>query len=125
MGLALDGVFAFSRLPLRMATFLGLASVVATLVYVAYSVFARFFLNDPVRGFTALLVTIVFFAGVQLVTLGVLGEYVGRTYEEIKQRPLYTVDRLVGAVYEPALSSSNGSASPRARAAPIGPASDR
>jgi hypothetical protein len=60
-----------------------------------YSVYAKLVLDQSPKGFTALFVAITFLAGVQLLFLGVIGEYLGRVYEEVKGRPLYVVDRLV------------------------------
>jgi dolichol-phosphate mannosyltransferase len=95
MRLAFDGILAFSVVPLRLATLLGLAAIVMTSAYAAYALFARLFLSESPRGFTALIVAIVFLAGVQLVVLGVLGEYIGRIFHEVKQRPLYLVKELI------------------------------
>jgi len=97
--LAADGLIAFSVAPLRLATLLGLGSLLVSSVYVAYALFARFFLQQSPRGFTALIVAVVFLAGIQLVVLGVLGEYVGRVYEEIKRRPHYVVRRVLRATH--------------------------
>jgi dolichol-phosphate mannosyltransferase len=96
--LAFDGLFAFSMIPLRAAALLGFATVGATLVFVAYAVFAKLVLHRSPAGFTALLVAITLFAGVQLMFLGVLGEYVGRIYEEAKARPHYIVREFAGTV---------------------------
>ena len=96
--LAFDGLFAFSMIPLRAAALLGLLTVGATLVYVAYAVFAKLVLHQTPPGFTALLVAITLFSGVQLLFLGIVGEYVGRIYEESKARPHYIVREFAGTV---------------------------
>ena len=93
--LAFDGIFSFSVVPLRAATFLGAMAIAASLLFAGYSLFAKFALQHSPTGFTALYISMAFFAGVQLVFLGVIGEYVGRTYEEVKRRPLYVVDRVL------------------------------
>jgi polyisoprenyl-phosphate glycosyltransferase len=93
--LALDGIFAFSTAPLRAATAVGAAAMVAAVIYAAYAVVERFLLGGTPAGFTALIILITFFSGVQLLFLGVIGEYLGRVYEESKGRPLYIVDRVV------------------------------
>jgi polyisoprenyl-phosphate glycosyltransferase len=90
--LAFDGIFAFSVVPLRAAAFLGATAMAASIMFGAYSLFARFFLDQTPRGFTALILTLIFLSGVQLFFLGVIGEYLGRLYEEAKGRPLYVVD---------------------------------
>ena len=78
--LALDGIFAFSTAPLRAATVVGALATTGALLYAAYAVYARLFLGGSPAGFTALIVVISFFAGVQLMFLGVIGEYLGRVY---------------------------------------------
>jgi dolichol-phosphate mannosyltransferase len=95
MALALDGVFSFSFLPLRVISLVGLAvSVLSILLAVAYAVQKMVRGLEP-PGFATIVVSIFFLAGVQLITLGVLGEYVGRIFEEVRRRPLYVVHRVV------------------------------
>jgi dolichol-phosphate mannosyltransferase len=93
--LALDGMLSFSVLPLRLIALLGLAT---TGVGVAYGVFALVAqLTGHVQtGWTSLVVLVLVFGGVQLLSLGIVSEYVGRTYEEAKRRPRYVIDRLEG-----------------------------
>jgi glycosyltransferase involved in cell wall biosynthesis len=96
--LAFDGIFSFSLLPLRLATWLGALSILFALAMAGYSVYAKLYflpVDQPPPGFTATIVSIAFFAGVQLVFLGVIGEYIGRIYEEVKGRPLYVIDKVV------------------------------
>jgi dolichol-phosphate mannosyltransferase len=93
--LALDGLLAFSVAPLRAASLLGLGAMAVSLAYAAWAVVAKVLLSRSPQGFTALIVAIVFLAGVQLMFLGVLGEYVGRIYEEAKRRPSYIVRRVL------------------------------
>jgi glycosyltransferase involved in cell wall biosynthesis len=95
-GLALDGIFAFSVVPLRIATALGAAAVAGASAFAAYSLYARLVLNESPRGFTALIIAITFLSGVHLFFLGVIGEYVGRVYEEVKARPPYVIRELIG-----------------------------
>ncbi|MEL7061104.1 MAG: glycosyltransferase family 2 protein [Acidobacteriota bacterium] len=97
MGLAFDGIFAFSTVPLRLATTIGVVTILLTGLYAAYALFARIVFEQVPRGFTASLLILVFVSGVQLVFLGVLGEYVGRIYEEVKRRPHYYVQRWIGS----------------------------
>jgi dolichol-phosphate mannosyltransferase len=96
MNLALDGIISFSYAPLRAITLGGfmvsLLSIGMALFYAIHRV--TFGLNPP--GFPTLIVAIFFLSGVQLITLGVMGEYVGRIFEEVKHRPLYTVRRVTG-----------------------------
>jgi polyisoprenyl-phosphate glycosyltransferase len=93
--LVFDGMFAFSVVPLRAASVLGFVAITLALGYTGYAVWAKLVLEQSPRGFTALIVGIVFLSGVQLLFLGLIGEYVGRVYEEVKGRPLYLVDRVI------------------------------
>jgi dolichol-phosphate mannosyltransferase len=94
---ALDGMLSFSTRPLRAATYLGFACAAVGFVTALFFIARRLFFHDPaVTGFTTLLTMMMFIGGVQLVTIGILGEYVGRIYEEIKQRPLYVVSEKLG-----------------------------
>lgn len=93
--LAFDGIFAFTTVPLRAATALGFLAILVAGGYAVYAIYAKVALDESPTGFTALIGAIVFLAGVQLVFLGVLGEYVGRIYEEVKRRPHYVVGELI------------------------------
>jgi dolichol-phosphate mannosyltransferase len=94
--LASDGLFAFSEVPLRATTWLGLLSMLCAIGYAAFAVVALLLGAPSPRGFTSLIVAVVFLAGVQLFFLGILGEYVGRIYKEVKRRPHYLVKRVIG-----------------------------
>lgn len=94
--LALNGLFAFSVVPIRLATMIGGFAIGGSLLYACYALWARFVLERTPQGFTTLILAMVFLAGVQLLFLGIIGEYVGRIYEEAKARPIYIVDRIVG-----------------------------
>jgi dolichol-phosphate mannosyltransferase len=96
--LASDGLFAFSIVPIRAAALLGAAAIGVSMVYVFYALYFRFFLNQSPQGFTALIAAVTFLSGVLLFFLGVIGEYVGRIYEETKARPIYIVDRVAGTL---------------------------
>jgi dolichol-phosphate mannosyltransferase len=95
--LAADGIFAFSIVPIRAAAVLGAVAMAVSAGYVCYSIYAKLFLQKSPVGFTALIVSIAFMSGVLLFFLGVIGEYVGRIYEETKGRPSYIVSRVAGA----------------------------
>ncbi len=89
---AMNGMISFSDKPLRAATYLGFSVTVIGFVVAMIFVARRLLGIDPaVTGFTTLLVSMIFLGGVQLISVGILGEYVGRIYEEVKQRPLYVV----------------------------------
>ena len=94
--LAFDGIFAFSMVPLRAATVLGGLAILASSLFALYALYKRLVLDQSPEGFTALLLAVVFLAGVQLLFLGLIGEYVGRVYEEAKGRPVYVVARIIG-----------------------------
>jgi polyisoprenyl-phosphate glycosyltransferase len=92
--LATDGIFAFSIVPLRAATILGAIAVIVSLLYAAYATYVKFWLHAP-QGFTALILAITLFSGLNLFFLGIIGEYVGRVYEESKGRPHYVIRKLI------------------------------
>lgn len=94
-GLAFDGIFAFSVLPVRFATLLGCVSMVLSFSFGSYYVIDKMIQGDAPQGFTSTIIFMMFFAGVQLMFLGVIGEYVGRIYEEVKGRPRFIVDQVV------------------------------
>lgn len=96
---AADGIFAFSTVPIRAASLLGVSAIGVSMAYALYTIFAKIFLNQTVRGFAALIVVMTFLSGVLLFFLGIIGEYIGRIYEEIKARPLYVVDRCIGQAF--------------------------
>jgi dolichol-phosphate mannosyltransferase len=94
--LASDGIFAFSIVPLRAASLMGAIAVVLSSLFAVYSLFAKFLLHQSPRGFTALILVITFLSGINLFSLGIIGEYVGRIYEETKARPQYVIRKLLG-----------------------------
>jgi hypothetical protein len=102
LSLAFDGLFSFSVAPLRMAAILGLLAIGASMLFAGYSVLAKLFFDETPKGFTAVIVIMTFLSGMNLLFLGLLGEYLGRVYEEVKRRPLYVVDRLVRGAPEAA-----------------------
>jgi dolichol-phosphate mannosyltransferase len=89
--LASDGIFSFSIIPIRVAAAVGAITVLFTSLFALFALYARLFLDRSPQGFTALILVITFVSGVNLLFLGVIGEYVGRVYEEVKGRPLYVV----------------------------------
>ena len=93
---ALDGITSFSVLPLKVWTYMGLVISIISLVYASFLVIRTIFFGIDVPGYASLMVTILFLGGIQLITLGIIGEYLGRVYEEIKGRPLYLVRDLYG-----------------------------
>lgn len=88
---ALDGIISFSFLPLKVWSYVGISISFVSLIYALFLVVRTLILGVDVPGYASLMVAILFLGGIQLITLGVLGEYLGRVYEEVKGRPLYFV----------------------------------
>lgn len=95
-GLAFDGILAFSFIPLRIATLAGVSISILSLVLAAFYTFKKLSIGLNPPGFATMVVLLCLFTGVQLLTLGVIGEYLGRIYEEVKRRPHFVVRRVVG-----------------------------
>jgi glycosyltransferase involved in cell wall biosynthesis len=89
---ALEGITSFSTAPLRIATYLGVGTALLAFVYALWIVFKALAWGDPVAGWPTMMAVILLLGGVQLMALGLIGEYLGRLYAEAKQRPLYLVD---------------------------------
>jgi glycosyltransferase involved in cell wall biosynthesis len=89
---ALEGITSFSGAPLKAATYVGLLTAALAFLFAVIVLGRAMFYGDPVRGYPSLMVVILFLGGVQLIALGMIGEYLGRLYLEAKQRPLYLVD---------------------------------
>ena len=91
---ALDGVTSFSTVPLRLAMWLGYATSLLAFLYLA-SVFVQKLLGITVQGWATIMVAVLFLGGVQLICMGILGEYIGRIFKEIKPRPMYNFEKYV------------------------------
>lgn len=96
LAFAADGILSFSIRPLQLSIALGLVSAGLATLGIAYALFMRIFTSIWVEGWTALMLAVLFIGGVQLLCLGILGEYVGRIYNEVKSRPLYVVAERAG-----------------------------
>ena len=94
--LAADGILSFSVIPLRLASYLGFAASVLALAGIVYALVLRLLTDVWVTGWTLLFIAMLFLGGVQLLVLGVIGEYLGRAYGELKRRPLYFVKETIG-----------------------------
>ena len=92
--LAVNSVLQFSVLPLRLATYLGLITAFFAALLGLYVFAEHFFLNKPTPGYATIMVTVIFLGAVQLICLGILGEYIGKIHMEVKKRPLYMADFL-------------------------------
>jgi glycosyltransferase involved in cell wall biosynthesis len=93
--LAIEGITSFSVGPLKLATYLGLATAGFAAVFAAQLVARTLLFGNPVAGYPSLMAVVLFLGGVQLITLGIIGEYLARVFNETKQRPLYLVERYV------------------------------
>ncbi len=111
--LAIEGITSFSTAPLRLATWTGLSAALLAFVYGLWVLLKALIYGDPVRGYPTLMVVILFLGGVQLLALGVIGEYLGRNYSESKQRPLYFVE----TEYPPGVADARVAPADRARTA--------
>ncbi|MCC5608578.1 glycosyltransferase family 2 protein [Nostoc sp. CHAB 5834] len=109
LALAINGLVSFSIVPLRLSTYLGLVAAAAAILMALLVLYWRLFVpHSPLTGFTIILMAIFFLGSVQLVSVGILGEYIGRIYEEVKARPLYTLAE-VGGFYDKSTKSTNNS----------------
>jgi polyisoprenyl-phosphate glycosyltransferase len=109
LNLSVEGITSFSIAPLRVATYVGLITATMAVMYGLYMISRTILFGNPVAGYPSLLIIILFLGGVQLLSLGVIGEYVGRIFNETKQRPLYLVDSVLPGEAS-TLSRSLGSA---------------
>ena len=105
---ALDGILSFSIKPLQLAIGLGLVTVCLSVAGIFYALFLRIFTSVWVEGWTALMIAVLFLGGVQLLSLGIIGEYIGRIYGEVQRRPLYVVRDRIGFAADPAGTDDDG-----------------
>jgi polyisoprenyl-phosphate glycosyltransferase len=96
IGLAVSGYVGFSSLPLRMAAWLGVSASLAGFAMTIWVILSRVFVPHVPQGWASLTAVVLFVGGVQLIMLGVIGEYLGRVYDEVRQRPLYVISSRVG-----------------------------
>jgi glycosyltransferase involved in cell wall biosynthesis len=96
VNLALDGLFSFSKAPLRFGIYVGLFSAGLSFIGAAYVIFAKLFTDRAILGWASTMLAITFIGGMILVTIGIIGEYIGRIYDEVKQRPLYVIETKIG-----------------------------
>lgn len=89
--LAIEGITSYTTAPLRISTVMGVCVSLAALLYMVYVLLKTIFVGDPVQGYPTLIIVILFLGGLQLLSLGILGEYLGRVFHETKHRPVYLV----------------------------------
>jgi glycosyltransferase involved in cell wall biosynthesis len=94
--LALDGLMSFSTIPLKVWSYIGLTTSLLALTLATFYLTRTIILGVDVPGYASLIVSITFFAGIQLLSLGIIGEYIGRIFAEVKRRPLYLIEERVG-----------------------------
>jgi glycosyltransferase involved in cell wall biosynthesis len=99
---AIEGLTSFTVMPLKVATYLGLTVAFLAMIYIAEIVIRTLLYGNPVAGYPSLLAVVLFMGGAQLVTLGIIGEYLGRIFNETKRRPLYFVERYTPSMTPPA-----------------------
>ena len=104
---AVEGITSFSQVPLQLAAYLGFMVSLLAFLYAIWLVISTLVYGNPVKGYPSIMVTLLFLSGVQLMALGVIGEYLGRIYEESKQRPVYLVRQAWGMVNAPNTIQSN------------------
>ena len=104
---ALEGITSFTIAPLKIATYVGVCVALLAFLFAAWIIYKTIVFGDPVRGYPSLMVVVLFLGGVQLLFIGVMGEYLGRLFNETKRRPLYLVN-----AYEPAASVAEVASQP-------------
>ncbi|MBI2093770.1 MAG: glycosyltransferase family 2 protein [Candidatus Omnitrophica bacterium] len=93
---SLDGIISFSIAPLRLASYLGFLSALVSFFGILVMLYVRLGTTHSIPGFASITIIVLFLGGVQLMTVGLLGEYIGRVYDEVKQRPLYVASEKIG-----------------------------
>ena len=91
---ALDGITAFSDKPLKVASGLGIFSAIVSLLALVYALVSHFCFNNTITGWTSLILSVLFIGGVQLITIGIIGEYIARINNDVRNRPLYIVEEI-------------------------------
>jgi dolichol-phosphate mannosyltransferase len=94
MRFAWDGITAFSTSPLRMVSYLGFTIATVGFLYCLYVIYAKIFTNETIQGWASVMIVTLIMSGINLITLGVIGQYIGRISEESKNRPLYIIDKI-------------------------------
>ena len=94
IGLAIDGIMSFTTAPLRISAILGIVVSIIAFIYMCVVLAKTLFWGEPVAGYPTIVVLVLFLGGVQLISLGIVGEYLGKTFMEVKNRPVYVVDKL-------------------------------
>ena len=96
MSLAFDGITSFSTAPLQMATLFGLIISAFSFLYLLYAIYIRLFTTQALAGWTSVIMSVLFLGGVQLISIGILGEYISKIFYEVKRRPRFIIDKKIG-----------------------------
>ena len=104
---AADGLISFSTKPLKLVRTLGTVTLLIAIALFVYSLISKWYLRSAVSGWTSLMVALTFFSGVQLFSIGILGEYIGRIYDESKKRPLYFIHEMINFETSPRTSQED------------------
>jgi glycosyltransferase involved in cell wall biosynthesis len=93
---ALDGIFSFTTMPLKIWTYIGMVISFLSFIYGSYLIIRTIVSGADVPGYASIMVVMLFLGGIQLMSLGVIGEYIGRIYRETKRRPIYLIEKKIG-----------------------------
>ncbi len=93
---ALEGIISFSTVPLKIASYLGLTTASISFIYACILIIKTLIFGDPVKGYPSMMTAILFFGGVQLMFIGIIGEYIARIHDEVKGRPIYIIESVSG-----------------------------
>lgn len=93
---ALDGITSSSSMPLHISMVLGLLISLLSFIYLVYALYIRFFTNEALEGWTSIIISVLFIGGIQLISIGILGEYLGKIFYEVKKRPRYIINKRIG-----------------------------
>lgn len=91
LNLAIEGITSYTTAPLRISTVMGLIVSAVAFIYMIYVLLKTLLVGEPVHGFPTLIIVILFLGGIQLVSIGIIGEYLGRIFNETKHRPVYLI----------------------------------
>ncbi len=119
LALALNGIFSLSKAPLRVATYFGLMVSLTSFVLAVWFVIEKLTVGFQIQGWASTVVILLFLGGVQLLTIGIIGEYISRIYDEVKQRPLYIVDAVENMDEHPAAARQPALARPAEVPVPV------
>lgn len=98
--LAFDGIFSFTTVPLQVWTYIGGVISLSAFLYALFIIFSVFLTGVDVPGYASLLTAVLFIGGIQLISMGIIGEYIARIYREVKQRPLYVIADSLGVNHD-------------------------